>query len=353
MSKSDDKPKKLTDAEAMELGARLADLAQVDLPLAPGLLAASDEIASEGGSHNLADAMRELAGRIESGARPDALLESASEQVPPHLAAIIQAGVRCGHFDETLNWFVGHQRARSRVRRQLAATMTYPTLLYGILFCVFLFFSLVVAPAVEQIMLDFGAVLPSPTMLLFWITGYGWIIVVGLIVLLVCVYFGLRLIGGIRAVHRTRNVIPVLGRLYWFNGLAEFGSLLGLLTRHGLPLPDALSIASKTLPDSALGCDCETLSRRMSDGETMASGLSATSAPMQAISPVIQWGEQHGTLADVFEFISANYSEWAEIQSDYVRLIIPPITFIVIVWPVLFMVIGMFLPLIEMIKTLT
>lgn len=344
---------RLSSEESTELGIHLGTLIKTGLPLASGLRAAGEELALTHRHRRLARSMCEMADKLESGDTLESVMQQTTYRFPAHLRGIVAAGVRSGRLDETMMWFVDMAGSSRRRRLQILAVSVYPAVLLLMALGIFFFMAAAIVPAFAEIFQDFGADLPAPTKMVMYLGAVGPTLILVLASLSSALVGVFYLVGGLGAIYRVLHVIPLYGRLWFYEGLGELSGLLSLLLRQQVPLPDSLKLVGQSLSDKALSKSCFRLADIVSDGQPLAEGLSRAYRPLGSLAPVVRWGESHDSLDVAFEYVSDMSRSNADLQADYMAPLFPPLVFMIIVIGVGFTVVALFLPLIKLVQTLS
>lgn len=353
MNESSQKSLSLSAAERVDAGIYLADLAGSSLPLLPGLRAVAEELSNSRSTRRLAATFREMADRLEAGQPLEEIVEDVTSNLPTGLRGIIQAGVKSGQLGESLSWFVGRQQLARRQRRQIISVIGYPLVLLIVLFAVLTLVFTYVVPAHSGLMDDFGVELPVPTQTLFWFSRFGFPLAVGGMLVLVAIVAVVALVGGRSAIFRFLHRVPWLGRVFLYNGLADFSGALGLLIRHNVPLPEALQLTSESVHDAAIRSAAASLASAVGGGRSFTSSLQDRGRMLAGLVPVVRWGEQYGAVGESLRFAEETYAGWAERQAGFLKTVIPPFTFLFVLWCVVFLISGLLLPLVKLIQALS
>ena len=250
--------------------------------------------------------------RVKEGAPLSRAMAEAKELFPPMAAAMAEAGEANGRLDVALAKLAETLEQSEALRRTVAAAMVYPALLMVIAVVVILTMLLWVVPQFEGLFSDAGANLPFMTRLVMGISHavrqYG---LIGLAVGAVAVVLLTRWV-------RSEAMRPVFDR--WVLGLPQIGALataselgrytrvLGSLIDGGVPLPEALAIARRSLVNSHLSAAAGRVAAGVKQGAGLTASLSAEGVFPRAALSFIRTGEETaqlglmlGRLADVLD----------------------------------------------------
>jgi type II secretory pathway component PulF len=341
---------RLTSEETAELTNQVAELAKAGLPLAPGLRALADELPSR----RVAAVLHELADQLERGIPLAAALEAQGSRFPSHLRGLLLAGVRSGRLAETFEEFVEIQRNRIEQRHRIWTILAYPLVLLAMVLGLFVFSSVFLIPGLAKILSDFDAELPALSVFLLNLMSP---LVVGANLAIV----GILIVAAMLLVSlRTRAAwaqdlcyrVPVIGPLWRWGRLAEFSRLMGLLLDQEVPLPKALRLTAQGLGDPYLAQGCQRLAHLVESGGSPAESLPQVRQFPASLRPVVQWGQQVLALPAAFRAAAEMYNGRAYVQATFLEMITLPLVLVIVLASVLFLAIGLFLPLISLIQKL-
>ncbi len=129
-------------ADAVELAHYVSALARADLPMSAGTRA----IASDLPPGQLAATLRSLAEALENG---QSLEDAISPSLPPHVRELIVAGADSGQLADTLDTLLAHERTMDDLGQQLWQAISYPCTLFAFLIVWLLFIALWLVPQMD------------------------------------------------------------------------------------------------------------------------------------------------------------------------------------------------------------
>lgn len=338
----------LTAEQVDELVQHVARLASSGFPLAAGFRAA----AREGSSEPVVKALQSLADRLERGqSLPDALRES-SNWLPVHVAGLIVAGLKADRLAEVLVELVDQQRASRALRQRLWQSLAYP-LIVGVLATVLLVLVTgLMANAFESVFRDFNLMLPLAARHLFWWRDTGiWIVAASAVVLVFVVVIFRRTQGPVAAA-RWGARIPLFGPLFYLRALAEWASLMRVLVKNHVTLPDALRWSADGLSNAWVAHNSRVLADEVTRGQRISDMLAGEYGFTNSLAPLIRWGETTGALADAFAASHEILERRLQLRAEMLRTVLPPLLFVAIAYCVIVVLVALFMPLIQLLNML-
>lgn len=338
-------------ADAVELTGEVASLVSAGVPLASSLRALAEEVPQA----RLRRGLLAVADRMQQGASLEAAVEAESKRFPAHFSRIIQAAAQSQRPGEVLETMVLLERRRTVVRQEIWRVLAYPTLLFGIMTAIYVFFSLAVAPQLGQLFRDFGADLPQITKALLWLCSpITALVMLGVGSALLAATVVLAILTPKHSWAQTiLYAVPVVGPLWRYCGLAEFSRLTALLLDLQVRLPDAFRVLGDGLPDSSLRAGCRRLVRHIENGMPLEEALGRLPAFPQRLQPMVGWGQRWAALPDSFRASAEMFDGHVVTQQSFLDAIVLPVMLVLVAGWVGFMTVGLMMPLISLITKLS
>jgi len=340
---------RFSNEEAAEFGSQLAQLAKAELPLAPGLRAMAEEMPRP----RIARALRQLADQLDAGVSLEAALESLGKRFPTHVRGLILAGVESGRLAEALEEFAAVESGRLQLQRRVWRTLAYPCLLLGLAVLLVVFACLCIVPEFDRMFDEFGAELPAVTELLMSMAGPGFGVVIGVLVLFLAGLVLLALTRGSAWSSRVLYAVPLIGPMWRWAGLANFARLMTLLLGHQVPLPKALRLTAAGLREADLSAACLRAADEVEAGRSLSDVLADFWQFPPTLRPLVAWGEATSNPAAAFRAGVEMFESRVTVRVPLLQAVLPPIVFVTILGTVGFVVTALFMPLIQLITTLS
>jgi type II secretory pathway component PulF len=339
----------IDDARLAELVGQVGTAAATGLPLEASLRAMAEETSDR----RLTQVVRELAEQLERGETIEQAMAALGDRVPPELAGLLHAGIRCGNLAGLCESYSRQQAATQRTARIVRSVVAYPLLIFLILLPIALLFSEFVIPMFGHLFYDFDLELPRLSEMVLAAARLTPLLLIALLVIPVVLAIAFRVFGGRWLLHRLRGATPLLGRLWIWSGQREFAALLASFLDFRVPLAESLSLTGEILKDRNMASACAEVSRESSTGRPLAACLIESIHFDRSLVSLVAWGEQHGVLPDTLRLASELFEDRIEQYGAMLRRLIPPATMVIVATMVLLAVMGLFLPLVKLIEGLS
>jgi len=342
-------PPRLSASEAVDLTGYLAALARAGLPLAPGLRAMAGEVSGS----RLNQTLTALAARLESGHSLPAALAMLESSLPAHHREVLLASASSGQLSATLDDLLAEERLIDDLGRRLWQAVLYPTVLLTLLTAWILFVAMWLIPQMDVAsllsdvddlsQLRWNGLQNAPPDRGTRLTEFSRVaplvvfgsLAAGLLVLLVT-----GAIGGRALISRLAGHLPLLGTAWRYRSLVEFSGLLAALVRRQLPLPEALRLTALSERDPAFCQAATAAAARTAEGASLAACLKNDALFPPTFCNLVAWGETRHALVEALEGARQMYLERFELQLRLVRLVVPPLVFLLVAASVLLVAYG-------------
>jgi type IV pilus assembly protein PilC len=204
-----------------------------------------------------------------------------------------------------------------------------------------------------------GKQLPALTRAVFGVSNwiayrYGWAVLIG-------VPFGvIFLLRAIRTVRAGRLVLdtiklklPVVGKLSSYVAVTRWTRTLGTLIGAGVPILDAINTSRETAGNEVYANMLGNVHNSIRQGDTFASPLRQSKTVDLIVSSMVSVGEETGDLDKMLLKVADNYDEQVDVLVGSLMSLLEPIMIICLGSIVMTIVLSIFLPMIEIIQSLS
>jgi type IV pilus assembly protein PilC len=142
--------------------------------------------------------------------------------------------------------------------------------------------------------------------------------------------------------------VPWAGETVRKFGTSQLARTLATLLGGGIPLVNALDIASRAMTNRYLAAELTDVTRSVREGESFAAGLRAHGVFPDVAVKMVEVGESTGALQEMLNSLAEFYEE--EIETEVARFItlIEPVILIVMGAVIALVVLALYMPLFEL-----
>jgi general secretion pathway protein F len=209
-----------------------------------------------------------------------------------------------------------------------------------------------VVPQVVQVFENTGQQLPILTRILItlsdWIRSYGLIAFILLFVAFVLFNRALKKEQFRQRFDRQILRLPLIGKLARGLNTAQFSRTLSILAGSGVPILQAMDIASQVIPNIPMRKAVEVATERVREGSTISNALLRSGLFPPMMVHLIASGESSGKLEEMLERASEHQEKETSATITVLLNLFEPILILVMGGIVLTIVIAILLPIFEL-----
>jgi type IV pilus assembly protein PilC len=144
--------------------------------------------------------------------------------------------------------------------------------------------------------------------------------------------------------------VPYLGSMMRMYATSQLARTLATLLQGGLPLLNALEVASTSIGNRAMAAAVAQAVPQIREGKSLTAALESTHILENIALEMIKVGEQTGALGDMLNSIADFYDEDMETRLQTVLALVEPVLLVVMAVIVAGMLLAFYLPLFEAIS---
>lgn len=300
-------------------------------------------------------AVRMVAEDVESGVTLSDAMARHNKVFTPLYSNMIRAGELGGVLDLILGRLANFLEKSQALKKKVQGAMIYPIMVIGFAMLIVTGIMVFVIPAFEKIFKDMGRALPTMTQSLIdtsaWVAGGGWAVIILSPVLLWGIFKVVKMSpAGRLFVDRLKLMIPVIGQVNAKTGVERFCRTLGTLLSAGVPILEALSITRETAGNEVFARALVKVREGIREGESFADPLRQARIVEPMVVNMIDVGEETGELDKMLEKVADTYAEEVNVLVSSMIALLEPVMVITLGGIVGYIVVSLFLPMIDMLK---
>lgn len=295
--------------------------------------------------------METIIGKVMEGY---SLSEAAANFLPPLAIGSLRAAERAGNLEETLARLAKYYEDKADLEEKFWGVLAYPVFVLILSLLSVIALIIFVIPGMKTIFADLGTEPPLITSLILSLAdtlSQFW-----LIVLVATAASGFFLFKTWKAnpekIEKIILKLPLAGKIVRQGLVIQGLGTLGSLLQSGTPINEALSITAKTSHSRVFNKIITEAQERVVNGERLADGLEESHFfPAEGIS-MVRVGENSGKLAEMLINVADFQAKEREHSLKKFTTLLEPAMTLTVGIVVGFVVLAMFLPLVNMISTL-
>jgi len=326
---------------------QLATLTQAGLPLEEALLAVSQQNEDPRAQSILLGVRSRV---MEGHTFADGLADF-PHAFPELYRATVAAGEQSGHLDAVLERLAEFTESRQILQQQVRNALIYPIALVVTAIAIISFMLAYVVPKVVYIFENYDQQLPLLTRIMIASSDFIRDYWMALIVFIVAVVFGVRRLlkkeGPRRKYHQLLLRLPIVSKLTRGINTARFTQTLSILAGSGVPILEALRIASQVVVNVPMREAVEEASLRIREGAMISKSLATSRLFPPMTTHLISSGEASGRLEEMLARAAVNQEREVDDLIATLLGIMQPLLVIVMAAIVLLIVLAILLPIFE------
>ena len=269
---------------------------------------------------------------------------------------MVKAGEAGGVLDVILSRLAGFMEKAVRLKKKIKGAMVYPAVVGTVTLSILLLIMVFVVPRFETVFKSLPGVgeLPVITQKLQAFSKFlieqWYVLILIVVVLVMSIKFIGRTRGGRRFFDRLRLNLPIIGPLARRVVVARFARTFGTLIASGVPILEALDICRATSGNVILEEALGKVRESISEGGTIAEPLGESGIMDDIVINMVDVGEETGELDKMLIRVADNYDEEVDVAVGALVSILEPLMILFMGGAVFLIVLGLFLPLLKLIK---
>jgi type IV pilus assembly protein PilC len=294
--------------EVMHLSRQLGAFIRAGLPLIDAVRSLGQEADNT--------SVRRMMAEVEAGLRGGDTLSDCFDRhpkiFPEFYRGILRSAELSGRLDSVLAQLARYLERDLEARRKVKQAMIYPSVVAALSLATVAVLASFVLPRFKEFFASLDAELPLPTRMLLavtdFLTEWWWALGAGLAGFVLLVFTITRTQPGRYARDRLLLAVPVLGGTIRFALVERFSRILSSMVSAGVQLPEALRVATGSLPNRVYRRSLSEAREALLEGGGLAGPLAATGLFPTTAAQMMRVGEDTGTLDTQLE-VTAQYYE--------------------------------------------
>jgi type II secretory pathway component PulF len=336
---------RITAQDLIILSRQLATLLSAGIPFIQTLVTLEKQTENP----RLRDAIVEIRQDVEAGSSFSAALDKQPKIFSKLYVNMIRAGETAGILDQILERLALLAEHDAETRARVKAAVRYPLIVIVAIAVAFTFLVSFVIPKFAGIFAQFKTELPLPTRVLIGINyavqHYWYFIILGIGLFFWGVIWYLGTPQGRWQWDRLKLKLPVFGILFQKVALSRFARVFSALQKSGLSMMVTLGIAGEIVGNVVIARAVEDMGESLRAGKGIVLPMEASKLFPPLVVQMVAVGEETGQLDVMLNKVSDYYDMDVEYALRNLSTMIEPILLLFVGGMVLFLALGIFLPM--------
>ena len=264
----------------------------------------------------------------------------------------VAAGEQSGYLDRVLENLADYTERQFEAWRNVEMALLYPIVLFFLAVLIVGALMVFVVPDMIRVLDNMGRELPLSTRLLIgastWAQQWWWLTLLAVAALVLGVQSLLRRSGPRLAWDRRKLDLPLVRRITKAASAARYANTLSILNGSGVPLVDAMRIASEVVSNTWLRQLLNEATQKVSEGASLRAGLEGVGQFPPMLLHMVASGEASGELDAMLDRVARH--QQAEVERTVTTLValFQPFMLMMMGGMVMFIVMAILLPILNM-----
>ncbi|OIR06450.1 type II secretion system protein F [mine drainage metagenome] len=327
---------------------QLASLLVAGLPLVQCLEAMQDQTEDPCFKIILRDVRQDIA----SGNSFSSSVKKFPRSFPSLFISMIEAGEASGALAEILGKVASYFESSVKLTKKVKSAMTYPIAVIALAIALVNVLLIFVIPVFAKMFDDFGAKLPTPTLMLIGLSNfmksYWWVIAIVCFIIFKVLQRFVETPKGRRLKDEGTIRAPIFGNLIHKIALSRFCRTYATLIRSGVPILRTLEIVSAASGKVQVEDACVEIARHVSQGGQVSEVLASNAFFPPMMKHMVKAGESTGNVDGMMGKIADFYDTEVEATVAALTSLIEPMLIVFLGVVVGAIVMAMFLPIFQL-----
>jgi MSHA biogenesis protein MshG len=304
-----------------------------------------------------AETINEVAADLEAGRELSTAMGRHPKTFSPLFVNMIRVGETSGKLDDAFLHLHDYYERDKETLRQIKTALRYPTFVLIALVIAVTIIMMFVIPKFAAFYMKNGLTLPLPTRIIMAISNFMvdyWYLVFGLA--------GLGIWGFTRYINTDRGRLWwderkvkfwIFGNIVMRGTLGRFARTLAMALKAGVPILQSVTVTARAVGNEYLSLKILRMRESIERGESLLRAASKQQVFTSLVLQMVAVGEESGRLDEMLDEIAGFYEREVDYDVKHMNAIIEPLLTVAMAGLVLLLMLGIFLPmwnLVEMIK---
>ncbi|MFC1806984.1 type II secretion system F family protein [Candidatus Omnitrophota bacterium] len=318
------------------------------------LLPSLEAIGGQTKSNVLRQAVDSMKVEIEAGASLSESLAKHPKIFSPLYVSMIKAGETAGLLDQVMGRLAEFGERELDLKYQVKAATRYPIIAFLSLIAVFFGLVIFVIPRFAELFSRYNVQLPLPTRILIGIysviSNYWHLLIIGVVVSIILFMKFINTSVGRRLWDTFKLKVPVIGPLFFKLFMSRFSKTMSILITSGINMLATLDLVAGTIGNVVIAKAVWFIKEGVNEGKGLAEPMKTSKLFSPIVIQMVSIGEEAGKLDELLMNVSEYYDQQLDYAMKNLTTMIEPMLIFALGFMVLFVGLGVFLPLWNMIN---
>ncbi len=304
----------------------------------------------------LKKALEQIRLEVSSGTPFTKSLEKHKSLFPHVFIHLVEAGEIAGALPEVLDRLAIYYEREDELRKKVSEALMYPAIISTVAVIMVFLLVFFVLPMLIGNFASFGVQPPPLTQAVLdarlVLIQYWYVFLASIVGFVFLIKWYINTASGKLKIHRLTLILPILGALQKMVIYSRFCRTLSLMLSSGISMIQSLQILERLIDNKVIQIAISEARHGVEKGQ----GLSGPLANHRAFTPMLVQmfaiGEETGSLEDVLVQLADYYDREVNYAVSSFTKLLEPIVMIVLAVVVLFILLSVYLPMMQMVTAL-
>ena len=329
---------------------QLSSLMTNGVPLLRSLSILREQTASQ----PLEKALEDVVNRVEDGETIGDAFQRHPKVFSDMAVNMAKAGTEGGFLEEALERVSKFTEQQAELKQRTIGSLIYPAILASmgtaVVVILLVFFVPKFAVMFDQMRKQGDLPIFTDILLKFsdWMNRYALFLFIGLAILYFVARVQLNSEAGKRFVSKWMLKLPMFGKVFRNLAVSRFCRVLGTLLRNGVPILKSLEISRAAAGNVVLADSIAKATENITSGQTLSEPLGKSGQFPKTVTEMISVAEESNSLDTVLVNIAERLDKETIRSLDLMVKLVEPIMLVIMAVIILFVVIALLLPIMNM-----
>lgn len=271
--------------------------------------------------------------------------------------SLVEVGEASGTMPLILNKIASYIDKAESAKSKVISALIYPAILLFAAIAVVTAFALFIGPKFEDMYKSMGADLPGLTQGMLDVFSFVRTQFLLLILSIVGFFILFKKYASTEMgkfhIEKILFKLPIISELTLVSIVEKFTSQMAILIESGVPILYALDIIARLIDNKTCQSHVMNIKKNVGQGKMLSEEMMKTDFFPPMTCQMIAVGEETGEMGKMFEHVSAYYQRQLDVATTRFTTAFEPIMLIVMACTIGFMVVAMFLPILNISKAMS
>ena len=305
-------------------------------------------------SQSLEKALEDVATRVEDGETIGDAFQRHPKVFSDMAVNMAKAGTEGGFLEEALERVSKFTEQQAELKQRTIGSLIYPAILASmgtaVVVILLVFFVPKFAVMFDQMRKQGDLPIFTDILLTFsdWMNRYALFLFIGIAILYFVARVQLNTEAGKRFVGKWMLKLPLFGKVFRNLAVSRFCRVLGTLLKNGVPILKSLEISRAAAGNVVLADSIAKATENITSGQTLSEPLGKSGQFPRTVTEMIRVAEESNSLDTVLVNIAERLDKETIRSLDLMVKLVEPIMLVIMAVIILFVVIALLLPIMNM-----